>query len=51
MELRRDATALVVVDMQNGFCSDKGSVNQIGLPAAALQPAICLLYTSDAADD
>jgi ureidoacrylate peracid hydrolase len=26
--------------MQNGFCSDKGSVNQIGLPAAALQPAI-----------
>jgi ureidoacrylate peracid hydrolase len=40
MELRRDATALVVVDMQNGFCSDDGSVNQIGLPAAALQPAI-----------
>ncbi len=33
-------TALVVVDMQNGFCRDAGSVNQIGLPASALQPAI-----------
>ncbi len=40
MELRREATALVVVDMQNGFCSEKGSVNQIGLPASCLQPAI-----------
>jgi ureidoacrylate peracid hydrolase len=32
--------ALMVIDMQNGFCSDDGSVNRIGLPAARLRPAI-----------
>lgn len=40
MELGATNTALIVVDMQNGFCRDDGSVNQIGLPASALQPAI-----------
>lgn len=40
MELRHEATALVVVDMQNGFCHADGSVDRIGLPAAALEPAI-----------
>jgi len=40
MELGVKNTALVVVDMQNGFCRASGSVNQIGLPASALQPAI-----------
>lgn len=40
MELRLEATALVVVDMQNGFCHSDGSVDRIGLPAAALQPAV-----------
>jgi ureidoacrylate peracid hydrolase len=32
--------ALLVIDMQNGFCSDNGSVNAVGLPAKRLQPAI-----------
>lgn len=40
MELTAENTALLVVDMQNGFCHDDGSVNQIGLPAARLQTAI-----------
>jgi ureidoacrylate peracid hydrolase len=40
MELGRENTALMVVDMQNGFCHDDGSVNKVGLPAARLQPAI-----------
>lgn len=40
MELRRNETALMVVDMQNGFCREAGSINGIGLPAARLQPAI-----------
>jgi ureidoacrylate peracid hydrolase len=40
MELTAENTALMVVDMQNGFCHDDGSVNKVGLPAARLQPAI-----------
>lgn len=40
MQLGRELTALMVVDMQNGFCHDDGSVNKVGLPAARLQPAI-----------
>jgi ureidoacrylate peracid hydrolase len=40
MELGREHTALMVVDMQNGFCHDDGSVNKVGLPAARLRPAI-----------
>ena len=33
-------TALMVIDMQNGFCSEDGSVNAIGLPAARLRTAV-----------
>lgn len=33
-------TALLVIDMQNGFCHERGSINGIGLPAARLAPAI-----------
>ena len=40
MKLRAENSALLVVDMQNGFCHDDGSVNQVGLPASRLQPAI-----------
>jgi ureidoacrylate peracid hydrolase len=40
VDIRRDETALVVVDMQNGFCHADGSVDAIGLPAARLQPAV-----------
>ena len=40
MQPTRDKTALIVVDMQNGFCSEKGSINAIGLPASRLQPAV-----------
>jgi ureidoacrylate peracid hydrolase len=40
MELTAENTALLVVDMQNGFCHDDGSVNKVGLPAARLRPAI-----------
>jgi ureidoacrylate peracid hydrolase len=40
VELTAENTALMVVDMQNGFCHDDGSVNKVGLPAARLQPAI-----------
>ena len=32
--------ALLVVDMQNGFCHDDGSINRMGLPAARLRGAI-----------
>ena len=35
-----DDTALLVVDMQNGFCHDDGSINRLGLPAARLRTAI-----------
>ncbi len=40
MNPTREKTALMVIDMQNGFCSEEGSVNAIGLPAARLQPAV-----------
>lgn len=40
MELTAENTALLVVDMQNGFCHDDGSVNKVGMPAARLRPAI-----------
>ena len=38
--------------MQNGFCSDNGSVNDIGLPAKRLQPAIspCVKLVAAARD-
>mgnify|MGYP006118278781 FL=1 len=35
-----DKTALIVIDMQNGFCSEDGSVNAIGLPASRLRVSI-----------
>lgn len=40
IEKVRINVALLVIDMQNGFCSDNGSVNAVGLPAKRLQPAI-----------
>ena len=36
----REKTALMVIDMQNGFCSDDGSINRIGMPAARLRPVV-----------
>ena len=30
MELGKENTALLVVDMQNGFCDEKGSMSQLG---------------------
>ncbi len=39
-ELRRSATALLVIDMQNAFCEEAGSINGIGLPSARLAPAV-----------
>jgi ureidoacrylate peracid hydrolase len=40
MKFGTQTTALLVIDMQNGFCSDEGSVNRIGLPVARLRTAI-----------
>ena len=40
MRIRSAKTALIVVDMQNGFCDEAGSVTAIGLPASRLRPAI-----------
>lgn len=40
MELRKDNVALVVIDMQNGFCRPEGSCAKVGLPVEALAPSI-----------
>ncbi|MEE8307301.1 MAG: isochorismatase family cysteine hydrolase [Gammaproteobacteria bacterium] len=40
MQPNKDNTVLMVIDMQNGFCHDEGSVNAIGLPAARLRAAV-----------
>lgn len=40
MELSRDRTALIVVDMQNSFCADEGGCGKPGLPIQNLQTAI-----------
>lgn len=40
MELSRDRTALLVVDMQNSFCADDGGCGKTGLPIQNLQAAI-----------
>ena len=40
MELSRDRTALIVVDMQNSFCADEGGCGKPGLPIQNLQSAI-----------
>ena len=47
MEITRKRTALLVVDMQNGFCRDKGSAAAIGFDismcVAAIEPCIKLI--------
>ena len=40
MDLSRDRTALIVVDMQNSFCADDGGCGKPGLPIQNLQRAI-----------
>lgn len=40
MSLSRENTALLVVDMQNGFLDPEGSMASIGLPYENLRPAI-----------
>ena len=52
IEKVRINVALLVIDMQNGFCSDNGSVNAVGLPAKRLQPAIspCVKLVAAARD-
>lgn len=40
MELSRDKTALLVIDMQNSFCADDGGCGKTGLPIQNLQSAI-----------
>lgn len=40
MTLTREATALLVIDMQNGFLDPKGSMAEIGMPSQQLVPAI-----------
>ncbi len=53
MNFSAKATALLVIDMQNGFCSDDGSVNRIGLPAVRLrsvvEPCVRLVQAAQAA--
>ncbi|UMG93685.1 isochorismatase family cysteine hydrolase [Nocardioides sp. TF02-7] len=40
MTLTKDRTALLVVDMQNGFLDAEGSMARIGMPHEALTPAL-----------
>ncbi|MEO9198752.1 MAG: isochorismatase family cysteine hydrolase [Antricoccus sp.] len=40
MTLTREHTALMVIDMQNGFLDPKGSMAAIGMPYAELLPAV-----------
>ncbi len=40
MTLTREATALLVIDMQNGFLDPQGSMAQIGMPSDQLTGAI-----------
>ena len=40
MELGKEKTALLVVDMQNGFLAPKGSMAQLGFDVGRLQEAI-----------
>lgn len=40
MLLTSDATALIVIDMQNGFCRDEGSIPRIGFDITMLKAAI-----------
>lgn len=53
MELSRDKTALIVVDMQNSFCADDGGCGKTGLPIknlqAAIQPCVKVIAAARAA--
>ena len=40
MELTASGTALIVIDMQNSFCSDTGGCDKAGLPVENLKVAI-----------
>lgn len=40
MTVPRAETALLIIDMQNGFLDEKGSLASIGFPWEALQPAV-----------
>ena len=40
MELTASGTALIVIDMQNSFCSEEGGCAKAGLPLANLKVAI-----------
>ena len=40
MELASENVALVVIDMQHGFCLPEGSCARVGLPVEALVPAV-----------
>jgi ureidoacrylate peracid hydrolase len=50
MSIGRDDTAVLIIDMQNGFLSAEGSSASIGLPYQELRPALpgCLRLTSAA---
>ena len=54
MELTRDHTALIVVDMQNSFCADDGGCGKPGLPIqnlqAAIEPCVRLIAAARAAN-
>lgn len=39
MDVPKERTALLVIDMQNGFLDEKGSMARIGMPYDALVPA------------
>lgn len=40
MSISRKDTALLVIDMQNGFLEDGGSMAAVGMPTAELRPAL-----------
>jgi ureidoacrylate peracid hydrolase len=40
MDIRRDQTALLVIDMQNGFCKPDGSIDRIGFDNRMLAAAV-----------
>ena len=40
MTIARDHVALLVIDMQNGFLQETGSMARIGFPHTALLPSI-----------
>lgn len=40
IELVRESSALLVIDMQNGFCDERGSIARIGFDTAMLQAAV-----------